>query len=236
MRLNHYLAKAGIASRRKSDRLISEGRVSVNGRIISELGVKIDEISDVIAVDGKTVSYSESEKKKYYLLNKPARTLTTVSDDRDRVTVMDYLNNPKGLHPVGRLDYNSTGVLLITNDGELTNKLIHPSNQIERVYVARLNRPVVSNDLKKLKNGVILEDGRVNLLRFKQTGRREITLALAEGRNREVKRLFEKIGLKVVRLHRQSFAGITEKGLKKGEFRELRKKEVSALKGNKNWT
>ena len=201
MRLNHYLAKAGVASRRKSDLLISEGRITVNGNIINKLGVKIDENSDVIAVDGKSISYNESEKKKYYLLNKPARTLTSVSDDRDRVTVMDYINNPKGLHPVGRLDYNSTGVLLITNDGELTNQLIHPSNEVERVYVARLNRPVVANDLKKLRDGVTLEDGPVNLLRFKQTGRREITLAIAEGRNREIKRLFEKIGLKVVRLH-----------------------------------
>ena len=236
MRLNHYLAKAGVASRRKSDLLISEGRITVNGNRINKLGVKIDENSDVIAVDGKSISYNESEKKKYYLLNKPARTLTSVSDDRDRVTVMDYINNPKGLHPVGRLDYNSTGVLLITNDGELTNQLIHPSNEVERVYVARLNRPVVANDLKKLRDGVTLEDGPVNLLRFKQTGRREITLAIAEGRNREIKRLFEKIGLKVVRLHRQSFAGITDKGLKKGEFRKLGQKEILALKGSKDWT
>ena len=232
MRLNHYLAKAGVASRRKSDLLISEGRISVNGIIISELGVKIDENSDLIALDGKSISYDKSEKKRYYLLNKPARTLTAVSDDRDRATVMDYISNPKGLHPVGRLDYNTTGVLLITNDGELTNILIHPSNEVERVYVAKLNRPVVANDLKKLKNGVILEDGPVNLLRFKQTGRREITLAIAEGRNREVKRLFEKIGLKAVRLHRQSFAGISEKGLRKGEFRELKEREISDLKGN----
>ena len=149
---------------------------------------------------------------------------------------MDYLNNPKGLYPVGRLDYNTTGVLLITNDGEMTNKLIHPSHGVERVYIARLNRPIVTDDLKKLKHGIILEDGPVNLLRFKQTGRREITLAIAEGRNREVKRLFEKIGLKVVRLHRQSFAGITDKGLQKGEFRKLKKREVSALKGKKIWT
>ncbi|MCH7954876.1 MAG: rRNA pseudouridine synthase, partial [Candidatus Marinimicrobia bacterium] len=194
MRLNHYLAKAGVASRRKSDLLISEGRISVNGNIVTELGVRIDENSDVIAFDGKSISYDESKAKRYYLLNKPARTLTTVSDDRDRVTIMDYISDPKGLHPVGRLDYNSTGVLLVTNDGELTNRLIHPSNGVERVYVARLDRPIVANDLKKLKDGVILEDGPVNLLRFKQTGRREITLALAEGRNREVKRLFEKIG------------------------------------------
>ena len=236
MRLNHYLAKAGVASRRKSDLLISEGRISVNGKIVSELGVKIDENSDLIALDGRSVSYDQSEGKKYYLLNKPHRTLTSVSDDRDRVTVMDYLNNPKGLHPVGRLDYNTTGVLLITNDGELTNKLIHPSHGVERVYVVRLNRPIVTDDVKKLKHGIILEDGPVNLLRFKQTGRREITLAIAEGRNREVKRLFEKIGLKVVKLHRQSFAGITDKGLQKGEFRKLKKREVSALKGKKIWT
>jgi len=236
LRLNHYLAKAGVASRRKSDLIISEGRVSVNGNIISTLGLKIDENLDVVAVDGKSISFHESENRKYYLLNKPARTLTSVSDDRGRVTVMDYINNSKGLHPVGRLDYNCTGVLLITNDGELTNKLIHPSNEVERVYVARLNRPLVANDLKKLKDGVILQDGIVNLLRFKQTGRREITLVLAEGRNREVKRLFEKIGLKVVRLHRQSFAGISDKGLQKGESRELKKKEISDLKSNKNWT
>ncbi|MCH7818297.1 MAG: rRNA pseudouridine synthase [Candidatus Marinimicrobia bacterium] len=236
MRLNHYLAKAGVASRRKSDLLISEGRISVNGNIVTELGVKIDENSDIIAFDGKSISYDESKAKRYYLLNKPARTLTTVSDDRDRVTIMDYISDPKGLHPVGRLDYNSTGVLIVTNDGELTNRLIHPSNGVERVYVARLDRPIVANDLKKLKDGVILEDGPVNLLRFKQTGRREITLALAEGRNREVKRLFEKIGLKVVRLHRQSFAGISDKGLLKGESRELRKREISDLKSGKNWT
>ena len=236
MRLNHYLAKAGVASRRKSDLLISEGRISVNGKIVSELGVKIDEHSDLIALDGKPVSYAQSDEKKYYLLNKPQRTLPSFPTNRDRVTVMDYLNNPKGLYPVGRLDYNTTGVLLITNDGELTNKLIHPSHGVERVYVARLNRPIVADDLKKLKHGIILEDGPVNLLRFKQTGRREITLAIAEGRNREVKRLFEKIGLKVVKLHRQSFAGITDKGLQKGEFRKLKKREVSALKGKKIWT
>ena len=230
MRLNHYLAKAGIASRRKSDILISDGRISVNGTVVTELGSKIDENSDIISFDGTAVSYKESKAKRYILLNKPARTITAVSDDRSRTTVLDYIKSTKGLHPVGRLDFNTTGVLLVTDDGELTNKLIHPSYGVERVYVAKLNRPITAGDMKKLKDGIILEDGPVNLLRFKQTGRREVTLTLAEGRNREVKRIFEKIGLKVGKLHRHSFAGISDRGLRKGEFRELKKSEISRLK------
>lgn len=234
MRLNQYLSKAGAASRRKSDVLISEGRVKVNGELVQEFGFQVNDKTDLVTLDDSPVKVIAENR--YYILNKPAGTISAVSDDRGRVTIIDMIQNPKGLHPVGRLDYNTTGVIFITNDGELTNYLTHPSHQIERVYETRLSRRFEIKDMKKIRNGVKLEDGVAKVRNLIWTGGKNVTLTLAEGKNREVKRIFETLGYHVKKLHRKSFAGLSDKGLRVGQYRELTKRELKSVKQKIKWT
>ncbi len=234
MRLNQYLSKAGAASRRKSDLLISEGRVKVNGKLVQQLGFQVDAKTDSVTLDESPLKIISENR--YYIMNKPSGTISAVSDDRGRATIIDMIKDPKGLHPVGRLDYNTTGIIFITNDGELTNHLTHPSHGIERVYVARLSRRFENKDVKKIRNGVRLEDGVAKVQDLIWTGGKNITLTLAEGKNREVKRIFEAIGYRVKRLHRSSFAGLSDRGLKIGQYRNLTKKEIKSVKEKIKWT
>lgn len=234
MRLNQYLSKAGAASRRKSDVLISEGRVKVNGELVQEFGFQVDDKTDFVTLDDFPVKVISENR--YYILNKPSGTISAVSDDRGRVTIIDMIKNPEGLHPVGRLDYNTTGVIFITNDGELTNNLTHPSRGIERVYEARLSRKFEKKDVKIIRKGVRLEDGVAKVQNLISTGGKNVTLTLTEGKNREVKRIFEAMGYRVKRLHRSSFAGLSDRGLKIGQYRDLTKKELKSVREKIKWT
>lgn len=230
IRLNKYLSNAGIASRREADILIQSGAVKVNGEVIDQLGYKIK--------PGDKVTYGEesvkSERKVYLLLNKPKDYITTVDDPRERRTVMDLIAGAcrERVYPVGRLDRNTTGVLLLTNDGELTTKLTHPKFGVKKIYHVSLNKGLRADDFKKIIEGVELEDGPVKVddLAFVGEGKKEIGLEIHSGRNRIVRRLFEHLGYDVIKLDRVSFAGLTKKDLPRGKHRFLNQKEISFLK------
>jgi 23S rRNA pseudouridine2605 synthase len=231
IRLNRFLALAGVGSRRKNDELILTGVVKVNGKIVNELGVKVDPFSDRVTVQGQIVALQR--KIHYLLFNKPKDCITTVNDEKGRVTVMDYVKMRDRIYPVGRLDRNTTGVLLLTNDGELANALMHPKGKIERVYRVRLERGIDDEDFSKLKRGVRLEDGVAKPHQagvIPGTKRTEIFIALTEGRNREVRRMVEALGYEVEALERVSFAGFTTQGLARGKWRALTRQEVRYLK------
>ena len=231
IRLNRYLSLAGVGSRRKNDELILSGVVKVNGKVVQELGVKVDPLTDRVTVQGKPVSI---QQKSYYLLfNKPKDCITTLSDERGRTTVMDYVKVRERIYPIGRLDRNTTGVLLLTNDGDLAHALTHPKHEIERVYRVRLERGILDEDLKKLRRGVRLEDGLAVPDRAETipgTKRTEIVMSLREGKNREVRRMIEALGYDVKNLERIAFAGLTTEGVPRGRWRNLTRTEVNHLK------
>ena len=238
MRLNKYVAHAGVCSRRKADELIAAGKVKVNGKVVLEMGHRVSR-SDTITYNGKKLI---PEKHYYILLNKPKDTITTTSDEKGRKTVLDIIN-PKlrhqidldnvRLYPVGRLDRNTTGVLLISNDGELAKNLTHPSKKVKKIYHATLNKPITQGDFQKVIDGVVLEDGPapIDKLAFPNPNEpRELGLEIHIGKNRIVRRIFEHLGYEVVKLDRVFFAGMTKKDLPRGKWRFLREKEVIFLK------
>ena len=233
MPLNKYLAHCGIASRRKAVEYIEQGLVTVNGEIKNEPYYRIQE-GDVVVCDGQNVQIQE--RKVYILLNKPKGVITTTDDDRGRPTVLDIVDPhfPERLYPVGRLDRDTTGLLLITNDGELAAKLTHPSQHVQKQYRIGLDRPLSKADFERIEKGVELEDGllEVNWVRYseEQPNRDVIELEIVEGRNRVVRRLFEALGYNVRKLDRFYFAGLTKKELQRGAFRELTQREVIMLK------
>ena len=231
LRLNRFLALAGIGSRRKNDELILSGVVRLNGAVVTDLGVKVDTSRDRVSVNGNPVALSQ--KKVYILLNKPKDCITTAKDERGRTTVMDYVRPGERVFPVGRLDRNTTGVLLLTNDGDLAHALMHPSFEIERVYHVGLDEPVSEAEAQKIRRGVRLEDGfaRASSLSIVPGSRRqELLLTLGEGRNREVRRMMEALGKKVKKLDRVSYAGLSTQGVSRGRWRYLHPKEIDALK------
>lgn len=232
MRLNKFLAHAGIASRRKCDELIRDGHVKVNGQTVREMGVTIDEHRDMVTFKGEKVLLQE--KYAYVLLNKPPGFVSTASDEHKRNTVLDLVGLPERIYPVGRLDYNTTGVLLLTNDGELTNCLLHPNFKVEKIYHAFINEKVRPVDLHRLQKGIEL-DGEMTL----PCTMREIRIVdncsfleiiLREGRNRQIRRMFEVLHYNVEELERISFAGITARNLQPGEWRYLKDDELARLK------
>jgi 23S rRNA pseudouridine2605 synthase len=237
-RLNKYLAHAGIASRRKADELIADGRVKVNGEVVREMGYKVKP-NDKITFDDKKLS---PEQKVYILINKPKDCITTTSDEKDRKTVLDLirgayaqiksLKKPR-LYPVGRLDRNTTGVLLITNDGELAQNLTHPSKEIRKIYQVNLNRKLTAEDAEKIRHGVVLEDGiaSVNELAYTDPkNKAEVGVEIHSGKNRIVRRIFESLDYEVVKLDRVFFGGLTKKDLPRGRWRFLTEQEVLRLK------
>jgi len=231
VRLNRYLAMAGVGSRRKNDDLILSGAVKVNGHIVRELGTQVRVGKDRISVNGELVNLEE--KLVYILLNKPKDTITTMNDEKGRTTVMKYIRAKERIYPVGRLDRNTTGVLLFTNDGDLANALIHPKFEIEKMYRVTLDRQVTDEDLKKLRKGVRLEDGQAKANTAEiilGSKRKKVLLTLREGRNREVRRMFEVVGHDVRQLDRVSFAGLTTLGLPRGSSRNLTRSEIEGLK------
>ncbi|HWP82665.1 MAG TPA: pseudouridine synthase [Bacteroidota bacterium] len=231
VRLNRFLALAGIGSRRHNDELILSGVVKVNGRPVKALGTKVDPTRDRVTVRGQPVGFAE--KSLYILFNKPKDCITTLKDEKGRTTVMDYVRVKERIYPVGRLDRNTTGALLLTNDGELAHALTHPKFEIEKVYRVVLERGILDEHLSALKKGVRLEDGvaRVRAVEvIPGEKRRKLLVALHEGRNREVRRIFEALGYEVKQLERIAFAGLTTSGLKRGEWRKLTLKEIDHLR------
>ncbi|HEY4708232.1 MAG TPA: pseudouridine synthase [Thermodesulfobacteriota bacterium] len=230
------IATAGITSRRKAEELILEGRVTVNGKTISELGAKADPSSDSIAVDGKRISVKGP--KVYLLLYKPKGYISSVSDEHNRPVVTQLVSKVKArVYPVGRLDYDAEGVLLLTNDGDLSNRLIHPTFQAPKTYLVKVKGVPPKEKLEKLEKGVSLEDGRTLPAKAKFIRPTEenswIELTVFEGRNHLVKRMCMAVGHPVQKIKRVDFAGIKLGKLKPGEFRHLTEKELEALKGLK---
>ncbi|MCS0654078.1 23S rRNA pseudouridine(2605) synthase RluB [Cytobacillus firmus] len=232
-RLQKVIAHAGVASRRKAEELMAEGRVRVNGKTVKELGVKVSP-SDRIEVDGIPL---EREEPVYFLLYKPRGIISAVSDDKGRKVVTDFFEGIKQrIYPVGRLDYDTSGILILTNDGEFANLLMHPSNEIEKVYVAKLKGIPSKEKMKSLQRGIVLEDGKtapaktklLSMDKKKQTAIVEISIH--EGRNRQVRRMFEAIGHPVLKLKRERYGFLTLQGLSAGDARELTTHEVKQLR------
>lgn len=230
-RLQKVIAQSGFASRRKAEELILHGSVYVNGEKVTTLGYKVSG-DDEVLVNGILL---RKEDHVYYLLNKPRQIVSTSSDEHDRKTVVDLIKTNKRIYPIGRLDYDTTGLILLTNDGELANILMHPSHDVEKTYVAKLNKAILPSDVELLKKGVLIDDvickpTRVKVRSFdkvKDTSLVEITVV--EGRNHIIKRVFESLGYLVDKLTRTQYAFLTCENLKSGEYRELNIKEVKKL-------
>ena len=231
VRLNKFLANAGICSRREADEYIQAGVISVNGEIVTEMGVKVL-LTDKIMFHDQTV---RSERKVYLLLNKPKDCVTTSEDTHDRLTVLDLVKNAcsERIYPVGRLDRNTTGVLLLTNDGDLASKLTHPKYDKKKIYHATLDKPLEEADFNIIMAGVTLDDGMIaaDALEFVKEGDlKQVGIEIHSGQNRVVRRIFEKLGYKIIRLDRVYFAGLTKKQLPRGKYRFLNEREVNMLK------
>lgn len=229
MRLNKYIANSGICSRRKADEFIKEGHVTVDGVVVTEMGYKLTG-KEKVAFQGKRVVIG---KKYYVLLNKPKGYITTTSDEKGRDTVMDLVAGASEdrLYPVGRLDRNTTGILLLTNDGELAQKLMHPSFNVEKVYKVELNRKLTEVDLDKIRKGIVLDDGlaTVDDIQYVEGDKKIIGIQIHIGKNRIVRRIFESLGYIVEKLDRVLYAGLTKKNLPRGKWRHLTKEEVLSL-------
>ncbi len=230
-RLQKVIAESGITSRRKAEELIIDGKVKVNGELVTELGTKVSE-KDMIEVNGKVL---EKEVKEYYLLNKPRGVISASSDDKGRRVVVDLIPTSVRLFPVGRLDYDTTGVLLLTNDGEFSNIMTHPKNQIDKVYLAKLEGIIKGDQINKLKNGVVIDGVKVSASRVKlkktdlEKNTSMVEITIHEGKNHQVKKMFEAVGFKVLKLTRERVGIFTTLGLQSGEYRKLSPKEVAIV-------
>lgn len=230
-RLQKYLSSCGIASRRKSEELILAGKVKVNGKVVTELGIKVSEKDEVEAENMEVYR----KEKEYYLLYKPEKTICSVSDEKGRTTVVDLIETDEKIFPVGRLDYDTTGLLLLTNDGELTNKLTHPKGFVEKTYIAKVSGIVTGKEIHELEEGIELEGVKTKKARAKlkkidkKNNKTYVELTITEGRNHQVKNMFAALGHKVLKLKRISYAFFDLKGMKIGEYRRLTSKEVKQL-------
>lgn len=231
-RLQKVIASYGYASRRKAEDLIRHGKVLVNGKVITELGTKV-ETNDIISIDG--VIINKDVKHEYYLFNKPRQVISSVTDKEGRITVTDLINTDARIYPVGRLDYDTTGLIILTNDGDFANMLMHPSYEVEKTYVAKLNKILDKDDINKLKKGIVIDNRKVEIKRFKvrkkdnEKNTSIIELTIVEGRNHIVKRIFESMHIDVMKLSRVGYAFLTLDGLKSGEYRQLSIKEIKKL-------
>lgn len=234
IRLNRFLSNAGVCSRREADSLIEKGHISVNGKVITALGTKVMP-GDKVSYKGKEVN---AEQKVYILLNKPKDHLTTMDDPQGRRTVMDLLRSHRTgrVYPVGRLDRNTTGVLLFTNDGEMAKKLTHPSHRVTKMYHVHLNKALTIKDMQVISEGIDLEDGAITpdaIAYVDEKDKRQVGIELHSGRNRIVRRIFETLDYRVEKLDRVVFAGLTKKGLSRGKWRYLKEIEISRFKMGK---
>lgn len=234
MRLQKYIALCGVASRRAAERLIETGRVSVNGSLVDYMGCEVDENADEVTVDGKVI---KPESKLYYIaLNKPKNYVTTVSDDLGRPTVMELVSDIDArIYPVGRLDFDTSGLLIMTNDGAFANAVTHPSHSVDKAYIARVNRPLDKEEEIRLRKGVEI-DGRltapakVEQLHGKAA---EVKITIHEGRNRQVRKMLEAVGVEVLALKRVAVGGVTLGNLPEGKWRRLNDAEINKLKGRR---
>jgi 23S rRNA pseudouridine2605 synthase len=231
IRLNRYLANSGVCSRREADKFISSGCVTVNGKIASELGTKVT-LNDEVKFNGETLN---PQRKVYLLLNKPKGFVTTTDDPQERKTVMDLVNKActERIYPVGRLDKETSGVLLFTNDGDLSKKLTHPSYQKKKIYHVFLDKPLTKNHLLEIAQGIELEDGKIaadSINYSNEDDKREVGIEIHSGRNRIVRRIFAHFGYDVKKLDRVYFAGLTKKNLPRGRWRFLTQTEINQLK------
>jgi len=231
-RLQKVIANLGYCSRRKAEELISNGKVSVNGTVVTELGTKVKK-GDIIEVEGNILDNNKNYE--YYILNKPRGVVTTTNDEHGRKTVVDLIDTSTRIYPVGRLDYDTTGLLLLTNDGELANKLMHPSSNIEKTYVAKIEGLISPISVKKLKSGVVIDGyktrpAKVKVKKYnKSTNKSIVEITISEGKNHQVKKMFEAVGHHVEKLKREKYAIFDIKSLKVGEYRKLTFKEISIL-------
>ena len=232
VRLNRYIASSGVCSRREADELIRSGKVQVNDQMVNEMGVQVDPRKDQVRVNGKVI---RNERKVYILLNKPKDTITTTDDPEKRQTVMGLIRNATNLrvYPVGRLDRNTTGVLLLTNDGELAARLTHPSHGVKKIYHVTLNKNITDADVDLMVKGFDMEDGPMHadaIAVLDPGNKKELGVEIHSGRNRIIRRMFEHLGYEIIKLDRVYFGGLTKKNLAKGKWRLLTEKEVGWLK------
>ncbi|KJJ84966.1 RNA pseudouridine synthase [Candidatus Omnitrophus magneticus] len=232
-RLQVILAEAGIASRRGSIAFIEEGRVSVDGKVVTEKGYKVDPFIHAVLVDGKPLQ--APIKKKYFIFNKPKNVISTSLDTHERAKITDFFKNIDGrLYSIGRLDKDTTGVIIITNDGDLTHRLSHPSFEIEKEYIAKVKGNIPERNIHILRSGIELDGKKLSRCVITKIGREKngdiFNVKIHEGRKRQIRRMFEEIGSDVISLERIKYAGLTSDGLKQGEFRELTKSEEVHLK------
>ena len=231
-RLQKVIANLGYCSRRHAEELIKEGKVLVNGQVITELGTKVKS-SDSISVEGNILDNNKNYE--YYLLNKPRGVVTTTNDEFGRKTVLDLVISSNRIYPVGRLDYDTTGVLLLTNDGNLANKLMHPSSNIEKTYIAKIEGVMNPTSIMKLKKGVVIDGYKTRPAKVKvkcidkKMNKSIVQITITEGKNHQVKNMFEAVGHKVLKLKREKYAIFDVKDLKVGEYRKLTFKEVAIL-------
>ena len=241
VRLNKFIASSGFTARRKADELIEAGRVTVNSEVVVLLGTKIHPDKDTVKVDGELIKPPSEKKGKfiYVLLNKPAGYVTTTSDEKNRPTVLDLVGINRRIYPVGRLDYDTEGLLLLTNDGDLANKLMHPKYGVYKTYVVKINKPIDEKSLNRLREGVKIRAGSPERSRrtseakvsvVPKTEGRQLRISIYEGRNRQVRKMLEAVGCYVRRLRRIEYANLNLKGLREGEWRYLSGEEIKRLK------
>lgn len=231
MRINKFLSSLGIASRRAIDKYIEEGRIKVNG-VIASTGIDITE-DDEIYIDNKKIETKRREEKVYFMLNKPLEVLSASSDDRGRKTVVDLIKTDKRIFPIGRLDYMTSGLILLTNDGELFNRLVHPKSEIYKKYYIKVFGEVKKEEIEELKKGVLLEDGKtlpakISGIKYDKN-KTSMYISIREGRNRQIRRMIEKFGYKVLMLRREKIGELFLGDLKEGKYRELTKEEIEYL-------
>ena len=231
MRINKFLSSLGIASRRAIDKYIEEGRIKVNG-VIASTGIDVTE-EDEIYIDNKKIETNRIEEKVYFMLNKPLEVLSASSDDRGRKTVVDLIKTDKRIFPIGRLDYMTSGLILLTNDGELFNRLVHPKSEIYKKYYIKVFGEVKKEEIEELKKGVLLEDGKtlpakVSGIKYDRN-KTSMYISIREGRNRQIRRMIEKFGYKVLMLRREKIGELSLGDLKEGKYRELTKEEIEYL-------
>lgn len=231
MRINKFLSSLGIASRRAIDKYIEEGRIKVNG-VIASTGIDVTE-DDEIYIDNKKIETKRIEEKVYFILNKPLEVLSASSDDRGRKTVVDLIKTDKRIFPIGRLDYMTSGLILLTNDGELFNRLVHPKSEIYKKYYIKVFGEVKKEEIEELKKGVLLEDGKtlpakVSGIKYDRN-KTSMYISIREGRNRQIRRMIEKFGYKVLMLRREKIGELSLGDLKEGKYRELTREEIEYL-------
>ena len=230
VRINKFISTYGDISRRKADEYIEQGRITINGITINEPGFNVNPSRDKIRIDGELVKISD--KKIYIILNKPLKVISTVSDDKHRTTVIDLVKIKDKVYPVGRLDYDSTGLILLTNDGELTNKLMHPKYRVDKTYLVKINRPLDEKHRKILERGVVIEGKKTAPAKIRFVNKndyKKLYITIHEGRNRQVRKMFKILGYKVEKLHRTQYGSLKLGTLLPGKWRYLTKSELRSL-------